>query len=45
MFSKINSEGGGGEGEGRGGVRGGGVLDSENNGRICWQPSLIRRLS
>ena len=33
-------EGGGGEG----GVRAG-VLDSENNGRIRWQPSLIGRLS
>ena len=40
--------GGGGEGKGRGGVglRGGGrVLDSENNGRIRLQPSLVRRLS
>ena len=44
---------GGGGGEGRGGRgargRGGGVgarvLDSENNRRIRWQPSLIRRLS
>ena len=41
---------GGGEGreEGGGGKRGGvgaGVLDSENNGRIRWQPSLIGRLS
>ena len=37
---------GGGErgGGGRGGV-GAGVLDSENNGRIRWQPSLIGRLS
>ena len=33
----------GGEGE-RGGV-GAGVLDSENSGRIRWQPSLIGRLS
>ena len=31
-------------GGGRGGV-GAGVLDSENNGRIRWQPSLIGRLS
>ena len=43
-------EGRGGEGgrEGRGGEGGGvgaGVLDSENNGRIRWQPSLIGRLS
>ena len=40
--------GGGGGGERGGGARGGvgaGVLDSENNGRIRWQPSLIRRLS
>ena len=45
--------GGGGEGEGRGGrgagerrgCVGAGVLDSENNGRIRWQPSLIGRLS
>ena len=43
-------EGGGrrGEGEGRegeGGGEGPGVLDSENKGRIRWQPSLIGRLS
>ena len=42
--------GGGGGGERGGGGRGGGgvgagVLDSENNGRIRWQPSLIGRLS
>ena len=41
--------GGGGGGRGRsGGGRGGrrvGVLNSENNGRIRWQPSLIERLS
>ena len=40
---------GGGEGRERGrGERGGvgaGVLDSENNGRIRWQPRLIERLS
>ena len=48
---------GGGGGEGRGGEGGergaggggggvgAGVLDSENNGRIRWQPSLIGRLS
>ena len=35
-------ERGGGERAGRGW---GGVLDSENNGRIRWQPSLIGRLS
>ena len=33
-----------GAGGGGGGV-GAGVLDSENNGRIRWQPSLIGRLS
>ena len=32
-------------GGGRGGGAGAGVLDSENNGRIRWQPSLIGRLS
>ena len=43
--------GGGGKGEGRGGAGGGGggvgagVLDSKNNGRIRWQPSLIGILS
>ena len=40
--------GGGGGGRGGGGERGGrgaGVLDSENNGRVRWQPSLIGRLS
>ena len=40
---------GGGGGErgagGGGGSVGAGVLDSENNGRIRWQPSLIGRLS
>ena len=30
--------------EAGGGGVGAGVLDSENNGRMCWQPSLIRRL-
>ena len=43
-------EGRGGEGgeRGAGGEGGGvaaGVLDSENDGRIRWQPSLIGRLS
>ena len=43
-------EGGGGEGGergagGGGGAVGAGVLDSENNGRIRWQPNLIGRLS
>ena len=39
--------GGGGRGGagGRGGGMGAGVLDSENIGRIRWQPSLIGRLS
>ena len=37
-------EGRGGRERGGGGV-GAGVLDSENNGRIRWQPSLIGRLS
>ena len=31
--------------EGRGGGVGAGVLDSENNERIHWQPSLMGRLS
>ena len=41
-------EAGAGGGEGRGGRGwdvGAGVLDSENNARIRWQPSLIGRLS
>ena len=33
------------EGRGRGGGVGAGVLDSQNNARIRWQPSLIGRLS
>ena len=37
-------EGGGGGGGGGEGV-GAGVLNSENNGRICWQPSPKGRLS
>ena len=38
--------GGGGRGAGGGGGSvGAGVLDSENIGRIRWQPSLIGRLS
>ena len=49
----VEAGAGGGEGEGRGergaggggGGVGAGVLDSENNGRIRWQPSLIGRLS
>ena len=37
---------GGGRGGGeRGGGGGEGVLNSENNGRIRWQPSLIGRMS
>ena len=46
--ARTGGGGGGGEGRERGGGRGGGVgagvLDSENNGRIRWQPSLIGRL-
>ena len=38
-------EAGAGGGGGGGGGVGAGVLDSENNGRIRWQPSLIGRLS
>ena len=51
LLVEAGAGGGGGGGEGRergGGGRGGvgaGVLDSENNGRIQWQPSLIGRLS
>ena len=47
----VEAGAGGGEGRERGGAGGGGggvgagVLDSENNGRIRWQPSLIGRLS
>ena len=37
--------GGGREAGGRAGGVGAGVLDSENNGRIRWQPRLIGRLS
>ena len=43
-------EGGEGRGEGggrgrRGGAEGANVFNSENNGRIRWQPSLIGRMS
>ena len=50
----VEAGAGGGGGEGGGGGRGAGgggggvgagVLDSENNGRIRWQPCLIGRLS
>ena len=51
LLVEAGAGGGGGEGrrgrgagEREGGV-GTGVLDSENNGRIRWQPSLIARLS
>ena len=40
----VEAGAGAGGGGGGGGV-GAGVLDSENNGRIRWQPSLIGRLS
>ena len=51
LLVEAGAGGGGGEGGrkrgagGRGGGVGAGVLDSENNGRIRWQPSLIGRLS
>ena len=48
ILVEAGAGGGGGGGEGRergGGGEGAGVLDSENNGRIRWQPSLIGRLS
>ena len=51
LLVEAGAGGGGGGGEGRergGGERGGvgaGVLDSENNGRIRWRPSLIGLLS
>ena len=47
----VEAGAGGGRGRGgrgargRGGGVGAGVLDSENNGRIRWPPSLIGRLS
>ena len=44
----VEAEAGGGGERGAGGGAGGvaaGILDSENNGRIRWQPSLIGRLS
>ena len=48
--AEVGGEGGEGRGGREAGGRGGGgvgagVLDSENNGRIRWQPSLIRKLS
>ena len=45
LLVEAGAGGGGGGGEGREGGGGAGVLDSENNGRIRWQPSLIGRLS
>ena len=51
MRGAREREGKGGEkggGQGGEGERGGGglrVLSSENNGRICWQPSLAGRMS
>ena len=41
----VVEAGAGGGGRERGGGVGAGVLDSENNGRIRWQPSPIGRLS
>ena len=44
--SGSRRRGGGREGrEGGGGSVGAGVLDSENNGRIRWQPNLIGKMS
>ena len=48
LLVEAGAGGGGGRGEGRGGGGRGveeGVLDSENNGRIQWQPSPTGRLS
>ena len=48
LLVEAGAGGGGGGGRGAGGGGrgvGAGVLDSENNGRIRWQPSLIGRLS
>ena len=49
LLVAAGAGGGGGRGGrgagGRGGGVGAGVLDSENNGRIRWQPSLIGTLS
>ena len=46
LLVEAGAGGGGGEGAGgRGRGVGAGVLDSENNGRIRWQPSLTGRLS
>ena len=44
-WSKREQEEGGGGTAGRGGEAGAGVSDSENNGEIRWQPSLIGRFS
>ena len=51
LLVEAGAGGGGGGGGGRrgaggsGGVVGAEVLDSENNGRIRWQPTLIGKLS
>ena len=51
LLVEAGAGGGGGEGRGERGAGGGkrgvgaGVLGSENNGRIRWQPSLIGRFS
>ena len=43
--SGSRKRGGGGRAGERGGNVGAGVLDSEHNGRIRWQPSPMGRLS
>ena len=43
--ARAGGGGGGGRRGGEGGSVGAGLLNSENNGRIHWLPSLIERLS
>ena len=43
LLVKAGAGGGRGRRGGGGGGERGGVLNSENNGRICWRPSLIGR--
>ena len=45
LLVEAGAGGGGGGGGGRGGGVGAGVLNSENNWRIRWQPSLTGKLS